>query len=139
MRGPASVVLLAVWLLGGCDTVKRARNAERAAANCEVLAALSDELCEPDDPEAVRVHCAWTERRIFFPHAPPRTYYAEPYEALWSCDAALDVAEEQCESGSTADWFEFVGEPSGFLVRLECPPELDPLVDPECFIWAVCM
>lgn len=71
MRGPASVILLSVWLLDSCDTVKRANDAEEAAANCEVLAALSEELCEPDDPTTARVFCAWTPKRIPIGHQPP--------------------------------------------------------------------
>ncbi|MCK6520986.1 hypothetical protein L6R49_06020 [Myxococcota bacterium] len=138
MRGPA-LVILAIWLLGACDTVKRANDAQSAYDNCVVLAELSDELCEPDDPTTLRVHCAWTRRQIWFYHAPPPAYYAEPSDPIWSCEAALEVAEEQCEAGSTADWFEYIGDPSNYAYAAECPPELDPLVDPECFTWAVCM
>jgi hypothetical protein len=137
MRGPASVVLLAVWLLGGCDTVKRARDAEAAAFNCVEIAELSYELCEPDDPTTVRVFCGWTRR------APPiglqpnyAMYYAEPAEALWSCDAALEVAIKECERGSTANGYTNIGTPT--FNGDYCSPEMDPLVEPDCFTWFIC-
>ena len=137
MRDPASVVLLAVWLLGGCDTVKRANDAEEAAANCEVLAALSEELCEPDDPTTARVFCAWTPKRIPIGHQPPLSdYQTQPRRALWSCDAAIDVALKQCERGSLAMGHTTIGSP--LYTEHGCLPESDPFVEPDCFTWFIC-
>ena len=136
MRGPASVLLLSVWLLGGCDTVKRARDAEAAAANCEVLTLLSYELCEPDDPTTVRVLCAWTRRTPPIGLQPYPEYFTEPDVAFLSCDAALDVAIKQCNRGSTATGYTNIGTP--MLVDDRCSPEMDPLVEPECFTWFIC-
>ena len=136
MRGPASVVLLAVWLLGGCDTVKRARNAEAAAFNCVEIAELSYELCEPDDPTTVRVFCAWTRRTPPIGYQPYPEYFTEPAEALWSCDAALDAAIKECNRGSTANGYTNIGTPMRTFDN--CSPEMDPLVEPDCFTWFIC-
>lgn len=114
--------------LTACDTVRRANTEEEALANCEVLAALAEEHCGPEDP-TFGVHCAWGHEIVFgrAPNLPPMTDCL-----VHVCDAALAVAEEQCERGAL--FTDFQTAPPESPDTATCCEEPGP----GCEIWVGC-
>ncbi|MCB9797396.1 MAG: hypothetical protein H6741_32300 [Alphaproteobacteria bacterium] len=124
-------MLVALALLTSCSsepTVRKATEVEHAIQNCEVLQALSDEVCGPDD-EVFAAECLYGFSHPIGLTAPPAP--GTDCSTL-TCQRALDVAQAQCEAHLGAD-FELILRPES---------ELDTCcagLEPGCHVGVVCL